>query len=79
MSTRFKKMMPLLLNVPGFSGVRIHAGNTSKDTDGCIIVGAVNGSMDDDFVGSSKVAVERLYQKIESAIKAGKKVTIEIA
>ncbi|MBE9488490.1 MAG: hypothetical protein IMY73_04830 [Bacteroidetes bacterium] len=39
MSNRFKKELPLLLNVPNYCGVRIHCGNTHKDTAGCLLVG----------------------------------------
>lgn len=38
MSNRFKKLLPELLNVPNFTGVRMHGGNTSEDTEGCIIL-----------------------------------------
>lgn len=38
-SPKFKKILPLVENVKGFSGIRIHQGNTADDTEGCIIVG----------------------------------------
>lgn len=38
-SNKFKKNLPLINNVKGYSGIRIHSGNTAKDTFGCILVG----------------------------------------
>ena len=39
MSNRFKRILPILIGVKGYEGVRIHTGNTSEDTLGCLIVG----------------------------------------
>lgn len=38
-SPKFKRYLPILLNVRGFSGIRIHSGNTAEDTLGCLLVG----------------------------------------
>ena len=74
-SQRFQVKLPLLRDVPGFEGVRIHTGNSSKDTEGCILVGeAWDGSSG--WIGSSKIAFSILLPKIENATDA---VTILIA
>ena len=71
-SNRFKRLMPLLLNVPMFEGIRIHEGNTDKDTHGCILVGknTVKGK-----VTESKVTFAAFMEKI----KDEKNITIEIS
>lgn len=68
-SARFKRQLPLLLNVPGFDGIRIHTGNTSKDTEGCILVGKTKGK---DFIGLSKAAFNALFEKMKKASERGK-------
>lgn len=64
MSPRFKRILPEVLNVPGFTGVRIHSGNSSKDSEGCILVGSSNDRNDDDWIGGSKVALAQLITKL---------------
>ena len=76
MSNRFKKVMPELKKVEGFAGVRIHAGNTQEDTEGCILVGrrrAVTKILE------SRLAVNALYPLIQAAVDRKEKVTITIS
>lgn len=77
-SNRFKQDMPLILDVPQFNGIRIHKGNTSLDTDGCILVGVSNEKKDDNFIGKSKIAYDILFLKLVEAKERGEKLTIEI-
>ena len=77
MSNRFGRLMPLLLDVPNFSGIRMHTGNTTADTDGCILVG--QDDVDEDaWLGNSKVTFPRVYDAIDSALQRGETVWITI-
>jgi len=67
MSNRFKKLMPRLVLVKGFEGVRIHAGNTSHDTDGCLIGGKERDEKHGEVSGS-RVAVAALVTRIDAAL-----------
>lgn len=79
MSNRFKKRMPLLLDVPGFTGIRIHSGNTEEDTLGCILVGMrldLNGRI---APGTSRLAFGNLMAMMEAAVARGESITIDIS
>lgn len=76
-SPRFKKILPEILNVPNFSGIRIHTGNSSKDTEGCILVGTWDGEKED-WVGSSKIAFDKLMSLLEEATNNKEKITITV-
>ena len=70
-SNRFKQVMPLLLNVKGFDGVRIHAGNTAHDTEGCILVAHQKDVLNNRIL-NSRSAIAELYMLISEAVKREK-------
>ena len=73
MSTRFKKLMPHILNVPQFEGIRIHSGNSDIDTEGCIILGQ---NPKDDWISNSRDTFNQFFTQLQSAINNKEKVTI---
>lgn len=73
-SPRFKKYTPQLMNVPSFEGIRIHAGNTSADTEGCLILGK---NKQVGKVLNSRATINKFYPIIKEAC-SNENVTIEI-
>lgn len=71
-SPKYKKQMPLINNVKGYSGIRIHSGNTSKDTEGCLIVGK---NKEVGKVLESRITYNALFKKL---IQANSKIIIDI-
>lgn len=76
MSPRFGRVLPLLEDVPGFEGVRIHPGNKPEDTDGCVLVGRIKGP---DAVAESRLAFDALFAKLQEAQAAGVSITIQVS
>ena len=74
-SPKYKRMMPLIDNVPGFEGIRIHSGNSQQDTSGCLLLGknSVVGK-----VLESRATINKFYPIVSEACKKGKVyITIE--
>lgn len=72
-SPKYKKVMPLITNVKGYSGIRIHSGNSAKDTEGCLLVGknTVVGRLTD-----SRNTYNALFKRLQQ--KGSNDITIEI-
>ena len=69
-------MLPKVLDVPQFDGIRIHPGNKPSDTEGCILLGA--SIVNDSFIGASVLAFNRLLTKMVSALDKSEEITLEI-
>jgi hypothetical protein len=80
-SERFSRMkgkdvyLPLLVNVPGYGGIRIHTGNKPEDTEGCLLPGT---EKQDKTVTNSTTAFLKLNELINNTIKKGEQVFITI-
>ena len=75
LSQRFQKLLPEILAVPGFTGIRIHAGNTQADTHGCLLVGRIRAY---DRVEESKLALMNVMEHLRRATTAGDPITLTI-
>jgi len=76
LSQRFGRDMPHILNVEGFDGIRIHSGNTSADTEGCILLGQDRNGLDE--VINSRAAYNAFFPKLQTAINDGESVSFTI-
>lgn len=74
-SLRFRQDLPLLLEVPGFTGIRIHPGNTTADTDGCILLGMSRTGL---TVNQSRKACTLVQDEITRGLAKGESVWITI-
>ena len=76
-SPRFKKILPEILNVPNFSGIRIHSLNKAEESEGCIGVGEWNGK-DTNWISNSRKTFDKLMSLLQKAEDKKESITITI-
>ena len=76
-SPKFKQILPEILNVPNFTGIRIHPLNRAEESEGCIGVGEWNG-VDSNWISNSKKTFNKLMTKLQAATDKKEKITITI-
>lgn len=74
-SLKFKRVLPLLLNVPGYQYIRVHHGNRPDSTEGCLLVGE---NKERGKVLNSRATLEKLMPLFFECEKKKEKVTITI-
>jgi len=75
MSPKFKRLLPIILNVPHFTGIRVHRGNTAKDSHGCILPG--ENKEKGKVLNSTKYEL-LIVERMLKAIRNNEEMTIEI-
>ncbi len=75
LSQRFQKVLPEVLAVPGFTGIRVQGGNGAGDTQGCVLVGRKRGNY---VVLESKLALMEVMEQLRRATTAGDQITISV-
>ena len=77
-SPKFGRVLPEVLNVPGYTGIRIHRGNTAEHTEGCPLVGLPDGNERDNWVGNATPAEGKVISVIQEAINSGRTVWLTV-
>lgn len=76
-SPKFKQILPEILNVPNFTGIRIHPLNRAEESEGCIGVGEWDGKSEN-WISNSRVTFNNLMTKLQAATDKKENITITI-
>lgn len=74
-SNRFQRVLPLVLDVPGFTGIRVHGLNRAEESHGCVGVGKVRTSTG---IAQCKDTVQRIIDQIDAGVEMGIETWLEV-